>query len=247
MAGLAVSAGAQTQLSATQFALKSTGGAVGSDYSIWSNGYIGTFLTLKSPGTVTLQIQASGQAAKRIWPNMGVHVGNREFKFRVGQAAIATYSATVALPAGTTFVRIAFTNDYYDPGSNQDRNLIIRDLSVNAPATILNPTTSAALQTAIYACADSNIENYRKQDATVTISAGGKPLANATVRVHLLRHAFNFGTAVAGIGGAGDPMWPNPKAGSTSEAFQKALAANFNMVSLKTAESGRFRRGPRGQ
>ena len=246
LAGLAVSAGAQTQLSASQFVLKSTGGASGSDYNVWSNGYIGTFLTLKNPATVTLNVQASGQAAKRIWPIMGIHVGNREFKFRVGQAAFATYSATVSLPAGTTFVRIAFTNDYYDSGANQDRNLIVRDLTVSTPAVILNPTTAGALKDAIYATSDSTIENYRKQDASITISAGGKPLANTSVRVHLIRHAFNFGTAVAGIGGSGDPMWPNPAAGSNAEKFQKALAANFNTVSLENCGKWAFSESSKG-
>jgi endo-1,4-beta-xylanase len=134
---------------------------------------------------------------------------------------------------------------------NQDRNLIVRDLSVTAPAaaglTIVNPGTPLALQDAVFSAADSTIENYRKQDGQVTVvDSAGKPLANASVRLRLTKHAFNFGTAVAGVGEGNALMWPNPAAGSSAAAYQAALAANFNMVSPENTGKWAFSEAVRG-
>jgi len=234
--GAATSA-AQSKLAATDFVFKSTGGNAGSDYNIWSNGFIGTFLTVDKPTTVTLQIRAAGSAAKQTWPMMGVHVGNRQFAIKVNRTAFTTYTVTCDLPAGTTLVRIEFSNDFYDPAAGQDRNLVVRDLTVSGPGvTIVNPSGANDTQTMVGKAVDSTIENYRKQDATLTVKdSAGKPLPNTSVRVKLSRHAFNFGTAVAGGWSSNDPLWPNPAAGSTAAQFQAALALNFNMVSLENA------------
>ena len=47
--------------------------------------------------------------------------------------------------------------------------------------------------------ADARIETLRKTDLTVKVlDASGKPVEGATVHVKMTRHAFHFGTAVAG-------------------------------------------------
>jgi endo-1,4-beta-xylanase len=237
----ASAAKAQTTLPATQFVLKSTGAASGSDYNLWSNGYVGTFLKLQKAATVTLQIQAAGAEALNVWPTMGLHVGNQQFTFTADSTTFSTFTAKVNLPAGTTLVRIEFLNDYYDSGSGQDRNLFLRDLTVTAGADaglqFVNPASSADLKAVVFNAADTTIEAYRKQDATVTfVDAKGTPLPKGTaIHAQLSRHAFNFGTAVPGFGDPWDIMWPKPEAHSNAAKFQTMLVKDFNLIEEENA------------
>ena len=241
LASFAGFADGQSKLDATKFVFKSTGTVQGTDYNLWSLGYLGTFFSLRARAVVTFDIQAAGQVANNVWPQMRLHVGNQEVAFTVGSADFKTYSAKVSLPAGTSLVRIEFLNDFYDPQANQDRNLILRDLTVfaapSAQLKILNPTDDKGLRQTIFTAADSTIENYRKQTASVTLltSLGKKLPAGTPVRVQLNRHAFRFGTAVGGTGSPWDPMWPNPASGSFAAKYQAAILQNFNTIECENA------------
>jgi GH35 family endo-1,4-beta-xylanase len=238
--GTAALATCQTTLVANSFALKSNGVAKGTDYALQGNGYIGTFLSLSNSTNVTFKIRASGQIANKIWSVMGLHAGNRELNFTVGNTNFDTYSATISLPAGTIPVRLEFLNHYQDPKTNLSTNLTVRDITVSASANaglkIVNPTNSASLKSTVFAVADSNIENFRKQTATVQfLDSTGKPLPKGTsIRVRLAKHAFNFGTAVPGIGVTWDAMWPNPTV-PTLVTFHKAVVENFNLIEEENA------------
>lgn len=73
------------------------------------------------------------------------------------------------------------------------------------------------------AAAQARIEKYRKSDVVVAVrDAQGKPIAGATVRLQMKKHAFGFGTAVAG-------SWLSD---STSDGvkYRQTLLANFNKV-----------------
>lgn len=239
--GCSLAMGAQTSIPASQFVFKSTGAQVGADYNLWGYGYIGTFVVSQRTSTVTLKVQAAGQPAFGMWPRMGIHIGKNRSEFNVVGAAFKTYTARMTVPAGTTLVRIEFLNDAYDSTTSQDRNLLLRSLTVSgspdAAVRLVNPTNSSDLKQTVFAAADTTIENDRKQDAFITVlNPSGRPFGKGqSVHVHLARHAFNFGTAVPGVGGYWDAMWPNPYEQGVWFIFQAKILENFNLIEEENA------------
>lgn len=247
----AAMAAAQSTLPASQFVFQSAGGLVGTDYQLNNYGYIGTFLSLKNPATVTIKVLASGQQALGSWPQMGLHVGNSSFSFTVANAGFETYQKSVALPAGDTLLRIEFLN--FATSGSQSRTLTLRSVSVSAPSAagsaIVNPTNTTALHTECFTAANSTIENYRKQTATVQLvnSKGAGLKAGTAVQFQLTKHAFRFGTAVAGTGATGDPMWADQPAGSTNAVYQAAILSNFNLIEEENAGKWAYTEPVEGQ
>jgi hypothetical protein len=79
-------------------ALRSSGAASGANWTLNDNGYVGSYVTLASPGNVTISVQASGQAAAGIAPRMNIAVDGLSAGFDVS-AGVNTYQHTFALPA----------------------------------------------------------------------------------------------------------------------------------------------------
>src|SRR5262249_7298175 len=109
-ATLAVTARAQTTINGASLVQRSSGATTGgTSWLMGSNGFVGTYITLPSAGTVTLAVSAAGTLDSGVAPNMGIVVDDASTSFSVG-AATASYSTTLSLPAGTHFVRTEFTN-----------------------------------------------------------------------------------------------------------------------------------------
>jgi endo-1,4-beta-xylanase len=213
----ASSASAQTTLNGNLFAFRSNGSASGSNWNLVDNGYVGTYITLATPGDVTISVNASGTPALGIAPRMSIAVDDSKASFDVA-SGFNTYQQTFALPAGTHFVRTDFSND----PEQSSRELTIGGLNVTG-ATLENSTSSV---TAL-AAADTYIENGRKGDAHLQL-LGAAP--GSQVHVELRNHAFNFGTAGASPSGGVDFWQVNPAVGSTAYKYQQFIKSHFNML-----------------
>lgn len=220
-----VHAFAQSSLSGSAMALRSSGAAAGEDWRLDSNGYLGTYVTLQSPGVVQFNISASGVADGGIAPRMSLAVADAKTSFDVG-AGLGDYTKSVALPAGTHFVRVQYDND---SASAAGRALTVRSLGVTG-ATLANAATNANA----LAAANTYIDNYRKGSTRVKLTGPGDiPLLEGTpVHVKMARNVFNFGGTVSGSSNndAKDMLQANPAAGSDAQKFQQFINRNFNTI-----------------
>jgi GH35 family endo-1,4-beta-xylanase len=188
---IAAAAPAQTTtISGGNLAFQSSGTLNSTAWTLNENGYVGTYLTVPAPGTVTLTINASGVSSGGAMPRMNLAINDFKTGWDVADAPGA-YSTSVALPAGTHFVRTEFANDI----PSASRTLKINNIEFIG-ASPANANTDANAR----AAADTYIQNYRKGPATVSLSGPGNIplLAGTTVNVRLARHAFNFGANIHG-------------------------------------------------
>lgn len=210
-------ASAQTTVSASSLAFRSSGSASGGNVTLTSDGYLGTYITLAAPGDVTIAVNASGTAASGISPRMDIAIDDSKATFDVASGFNA-YQQTFSLPAGTHFIRTDFSND----PEKSSRALTIGSLTVNG-ATVVNANTP---QLALDA-ANSYIENGRKGDAHLQL-VGATP--GSQVHIELRNHAFNFGTAAADPSGGVNYWQANPAVGSTAYKYQAFIKTHFNML-----------------
>lgn len=74
--------------------------------------------------------------------------------------------------------------------------------------------------------AEARIERIRKAELTVqAVQADGKPAPGVPVRIRMTKHAFGWGTAIAGRFLLGE--------GPDSEKYRRAILDNFNMAVLE--------------
>lgn len=214
-------------LTGSELAMHSSGIGHGTDWTLDSTGYVGTYITLAAPGQVTLSAQAAGNSTDAVLPRMNFVIADTKAGFDVG-GRFNTYQHTFDLPVGTYFVRTEFANDV----PTADRQLIIRDLDISG-ATVRNSSElgpaglDAMLNFLAVESANTYIENFRK--GSVSVALGG--VAPGTpVEVRLKRHAFNFGTALNGstTNNVNSYLGSNGTAKQTN--FQERLLQNFNAV-----------------
>src|SRR5687768_6186887 len=186
-------------------ALRSVGSAAGNGWTLDRNGYVGTYVRLDAPGKVTVKIDTSGSADAKT----NIVVGDESFEGK---------SHTFDLPAGTWFVRVELVN----ASPKSDRRVTIRKVDVSG-ATVLNDHND---ENAL-AAANSYVEHFRKGRATVKLP--GNVERGADVRVKLKRHAFWFGTAVAGFEN-NEYLIKDPPAGSDAARYQEVIRRHFNAI-----------------
>ena len=81
--------------------------------------------------------------------------------------------------------------------------------------------------------AAERIDELRRADASFVLKAdGGRPVADQDVRVRLVKHAFDFGTAVS--------MERLTEEGNDGDRYREALAENFNTATVENALKWRF-------
>ncbi len=176
----------QTTTPGSSLAMRSTGSGSGS-WTIDRNGYVGTYITLASPGNVTVGVNASGTASGGIDPHMNIVLADTKAGFDV-TSGVNAYQHTFNLPAGTYFLRTEFNNDLDASARAPDDPRSSRSRARRSPTPAALPTRSQR--------PTRYIQNFRKGNVKVGLS-GLAP--GATVDVSLKRHAFNFGTAVPGF------------------------------------------------
>ncbi|MCC6492731.1 MAG: endo-1,4-beta-xylanase [Pirellulales bacterium] len=215
--GCATFVRAQTTIDGGMLALRSSGSASGSAWRLNSNGYVGAYVTLDSPGDVTISVQAAGQSAGGVAPRMNIAVGDSRASFDVA-AGLSTYQHTFSLPTGVHFIRTDFSND----ADKSSRSLTVGSLSVSG-AQVTNVGSDALA----LAAANTYIETGRKGHALLSL-VGVEP--GAQVHVELRNHAFSFGTAAANPAFDADFWAVNPPPGSTAEKYQQFIRSHFNML-----------------
>lgn len=206
-------------LNGNEIVLRSTGAASGSDWTLSSNGYVGTYVTLAQPGAVTFTINASGVADGGA-PNMNLVIGDSRSSFAVG-SGFNTYTSTLDLSAGTHFVRTEFNNDL---PTAANRALTVRSLNVSGGgATFSNVSNNANA----LAAADTYIQTGRKGEAKVSLHGVA---AGTQVGVKLVNHAFQFGTAVPGTSTATVNNYLGSTGTTQQQSYQARLLENFNTI-----------------
>src|SRR5205085_8204055 len=133
-----------TTLSGSSLILKSSASNV-----IGANGYVGTYITLASPGNVSLSVNAMAATGAAAAPHMNIIVDDALAGFDVATSS-SNYATSVFLPAGTHFVRTELNN-------YAGRSLTVNSLTVGG-ASVANVNSDANA----LASADTYIQNYRK-------------------------------------------------------------------------------------
>ena len=203
-------------ISGAAAALRTGGTTAGASYTLTENGYVGTYLTLAAPATVNFAVSAHGAAAGGTAPRMNLVVNDAKTGWDVG-ASSSNYTTSLALPAGTHFVRTELANAPLGSG----RALSVNSLSASGAGVALANSDS---RINALGAANTYINHYRRGSATLALRGPGDValLPGTSVNVDLTRHAFNFGTAVAGFNGAASL--------TTNATYAQKVNQHFNAV-----------------
>jgi hypothetical protein len=126
--GDTVSNGNEVTVNGANFQTKSTGGAEGSGWNIWSDGYIQNSFELADDAL--FRISMKGDAAQGVWPNMELAIDGKVVATKtVNSSSYQAYEFGVNGYAGSHQVQIRFTNDFYENG--EDRNLYVQSVTVS--------------------------------------------------------------------------------------------------------------------
>lgn len=115
--------------------------SVGGDYAgyawmLWANGTVSTVWSSPHTGTYTFTARAFGTWAVGVPPELelqvdGVPVLTADIP---GDASTPdVVSVDTVIPEGAHTIAVAFTNDYYDEGSGEDRNLVVDWFELEGP------------------------------------------------------------------------------------------------------------------
>ncbi len=126
--------------------IRTVGAATGDGWNLYSDGELGADLTFSRSGRVEIVVRAYGAPAVDIWPIMEVRIDG----VVIGRGTVSTpsyqdYSFDADVTAGVRRVTVAFTNDYYDPPT-QDRNLFVDRFTVRYYETGTRPAVPGAIQ-----------------------------------------------------------------------------------------------------
>lgn len=202
----------------------------GTDAVLNTIGYVGTYITLAAPTTLTLNVNATGTTNDATLPRLGISVDDSLYQASVTSGS-NDYSTNVTLPAGTHFVRLQYDNDAdSDPISGNNHSLTIHNFQVTGAASFANTNNS----TNALAASNTYIQNFRKGTANVATGfASGQQ-----VTVKMLRNDFNFGTNVTGASNGALNNFIGGPTTSQQINFQNYLNKHFNM--LVTSNMGKW-------
>ena len=227
IAASVAAARADTTVAGSALAYRSSGSVSGSTVTLSQNGYLGTYVRLAAPGTISLNAVAGGTASNGVNPNLTFSIADAAQSFAVAAANNAYAYTSPVMPAGTYFVRAQLDNHETVRVNGApvvaNTTLALSSLTVGANATVLNAATDANAR----AAADTYIENFRKGDASIRL-AGAAP--GAQVHVQLRNNAFKLGTYVSGFSSSDSYLRANPTAGSDAQQFQSFVNGRFNAI-----------------
>jgi hypothetical protein len=150
----------EVTVNGADFQTKSTGGANGTAWNIWSEGYIEHQFTLADD--VLFQISMKGDDAQGVWPEMELTIdGTVVATTTVTSSHYTTYEYSFIGYEGSHQVQIRFINDYYQDG--EDRNLYVASTTVSAMATASNTgagTDLSALDSDAYVLSDYELASF---------------------------------------------------------------------------------------
>ncbi|MEE9386565.1 MAG: DUF1592 domain-containing protein [Nannocystaceae bacterium] len=116
---------------------QSTGGeCCGGFWNLWSDGTVSATYDAPAKAEYELSFRAFGQQAGDELPHLAVEVdGLLVYEVDVAETedAPGTYNTVFELGEGSHQVALAFTNDFYDPDNELDRNLLIDWFEIEGP------------------------------------------------------------------------------------------------------------------
>jgi hypothetical protein len=102
-----------------------TGNVSGGEVLLWTNASIQTSITLASTGTYYFAVYGHGSESLGEFPSVSIYLDDQFVGSVRVNAATAAYGVMAQATAGTHTLRLAFTNDTWDPANNTDRNVWI--------------------------------------------------------------------------------------------------------------------------
>jgi GH35 family endo-1,4-beta-xylanase len=235
---------AQT-INGNAFVQRSNGSATGTDWTLSSNGYLGTYVQVPAAGgQVTFTINADGTASDSVAPDMTLSVAGENTSFSVSSTNPNVYTATLNLPGdpasnanGTYAVRLQLDNQ----NAVATPTLTVNSMNVSG-ATVVNSNTSTLAMDA----SQTYIDKFRQGQMSLNVlGAGNVPApAGTPVTVKLVSNAFSLGTGVYDTSESGGFYtkfpWMTATASSTGNAalaykYQQFIANNFTTVEPEDA------------
>lgn len=137
-----------------EMAENTVGGMSGPNaWNLWSNGEVYSAFEVPADGDYVIRASALAQQAGPALAHMAFYVDGlavAEFDVPNEPGDYGLFEMTVPLTAGIRVVGVGFTNDYYEPESGSDRNLIVDWFEVEGPLGLtledmLNPQREAIL------------------------------------------------------------------------------------------------------
>ncbi len=219
--------------------LKSSGSVTGTQWTLSSDGYVGTYLQLSQATPVSLNLSALGAASSGLSPDMTVSIANVSQSFSVNSSTASNYQFTTpTLPAGTYFVRVQLDNQT----ATQTPDLTLASLQATGSGVVMVNSNSDS--TAL-AAAQTYINNFRQGAVNVTLDdKNGVALpAGTTVQVKLIKNSFDLGSASYDPSGGSfynTYPWLTATSASTGNAalaykYQQFLVNNFNITEPENA------------
>jgi hypothetical protein len=154
LAELALAGGAVAQRSTFEAEVlgSTVGRASGEEWNLFSNGQIVADVTLARAGTVTLRARAREQAAGPDRARMVFRFDGADVAAFDVVATAAVYEHVLEASAGPHSFAVAFTNDFFQPENNLDRNLLVDYLEVET----VNDGAASAARDRILLCAPTD-------------------------------------------------------------------------------------------
>ena len=150
-------------ISGSNLSSRSSGSGTG-NWTLNENGYVGTYFSLATPGSVTLTVNASGATSRcRRSPH---EYCRRRHKHGVRRGDRIHKLFAHVRPAGRY---LFYSHRIQQRCTTANRQLTIGNLTV-AGATVSNTTTTTTNDANALAAADTYIANYRRGPASVALS-----------------------------------------------------------------------------
>ncbi len=123
-----------------------TGAPGGSDYNLWSTGELSATFDIPAQGVFTIAARVWADQAGPDLAQATLGVDGTDLVVTdivaASEGAAEILEADLELTPGNHTVHVGFLNDYYDPGSGQDRNLHIDWLEITGSSGSLGESTA---------------------------------------------------------------------------------------------------------
>jgi PKD repeat protein len=121
------------RLNAADMTIRTHGDSLGKGaWNLYSNGFLGHGLAIADSGDYVLQVKASAHDANGEGPKLVVRIdGVAQDTVEVPAGLIESFIFPLALAKGNHFLQLEFINNFFDPVTREDRNLILREFTVS--------------------------------------------------------------------------------------------------------------------
>jgi len=233
LAGAVPASGQSLTIGAADADVKSAGATTWGGWGLWSDGYIGFYISAAAAGHYRLAVTAQSSSVNGVWAHMAVQVdGTLQAVVTVDKAQWTQYDIAIDLPAGVSLLTLAFTNDAYT--KTEDCNLFLLSLTLSAPEEAAAPARAMQAQwmevaqlreKAAIMQTQQDIEQYRKGDAMLrVVDEQGHPVPGAKVTIEQTSHDFLFGGNIFMFDRFGDP--------AKDEQYKQRFADLFNYATV---------------